>query len=75
MALAGMHPRTVGRSTPASGYFFYRPGDRRRVVECGVGEYLRARDRHWAQHDRLTIAAFEDWVFGAVANGASSAAS
>jgi hypothetical protein len=75
MALTGIHPRTVGRSTPASGYLFTALAIGGVWLSVVLASIFAPAMVTGTQHDRLPIAGFEDWVFGAVATGASSAAS
>jgi Short C-terminal domain len=70
MALTGMHPRTVGRSTPASGYLFTALAIGGVWLSVVLASIFAPAMVTGTQHDRLPIAGFEDWVFGAVATGA-----
>jgi hypothetical protein len=67
MALAGMHPRTVGRSTPLHAYAWTGTAIGGIWVGVVMASIFAPAMVTGIQHDRLPIASFEDWIFGAIA--------
>ena len=70
MALTGIHPATAARSTPATAYKWTALALGGIWLSVVLASIFAPPMVTGTQHDQAPVAAFADWIWGAIATGA-----